>query len=53
MPKETKRPQSYQYEADGEMAVQQQIMESYQSGVIDQGKEQETYEQKRDQNQPQ
>ncbi|WLD92367.1 hypothetical protein [Alkalihalobacillus sp. AL-G] len=50
MPHQSKKPESYKYDAKGEIAVQQQIMESYQSGVIEQGNEHQTYENKRDQN---
>ncbi|WP_221566388.1 hypothetical protein [Alkalihalobacillus sp. TS-13] len=36
MDKQPGKNRQYQFETDGEMEVQQQIMQSYQSGVIDQ-----------------
>ncbi|WP_257346587.1 hypothetical protein [Pseudalkalibacillus decolorationis] len=50
MPRQEKKPQTYEFDENGEMAVQQQIMDSYQSGVIDQESQNQTFASKRDQN---
>ncbi|WP_349408138.1 hypothetical protein [Pseudalkalibacillus sp. SCS-8] len=39
MQKQPKKPEAFQYDANGEFEVQQQIMQSYESGVVDQSVE--------------
>ncbi|MGM7702324.1 hypothetical protein ACSVDE_11415 [Pseudalkalibacillus sp. Hm43] len=51
MQKQPKRPEAYQYDANGEFEVQQQIMQSYQSGVVDQSVEQKTPNKMNEENQ--
>lgn len=48
--KSSKKPETYQMDANGEFEVQQQIMQSYQSGVVDQTVEHETPNQLEDEN---
>ncbi|WP_261133260.1 hypothetical protein [Bacillus sp. Marseille-Q3570] len=52
MDKQKGKNRQYQFETNGEVEVQQQIMQSYQSGVIDQPGPQNVEEQlKEDENQ--